>query len=160
MAENAAESGARHEVADLVRAKVPGLVAETVVFRGDATLVVPPDRLLDVMRVLRDDLGYALLVDLGGIHTPKADKAFEVAVVVRNVDRPARFRVKTRVAEGEDVPSLTGLWPGANWHEREAYDMLGIRFAGHPDLTRIFMPDDFTEFPLRKEFPVRGRDDG
>jgi NADH/F420H2 dehydrogenase subunit C len=112
------------------------------------------------MRVLKDDLGYELIVDIGGIHTPNADKAFEVAYVVRNVKDPARFRVKVRAAEGEAVPSLTPLWPGANWHEREAYDMLGIRFAGHPDLTRIFMPDDFTEFPLRKEFPLRGRDGG
>ena len=160
MAENAAETGERHPLVDRLLAQVPDLAAETYLFRGDATVTVPADRLLEVMKTLRDDMGFELLVDIGGIHYPNREKCFEVAYVVRNVKEPARFRVKVRVAENEDVPSMTPLWPGANWHEREAYDMLGIRFAGHPDLTRIFLPDDFPDFPLRKEFPLRGRDEG
>ena len=160
MTENVAETGGRDPLVDRLVAKVPDLDARTYLFRGDATVTVPPDRLLEVMKVLRDDLGFELLVDIGGIHYPGREKCFEVAYVVRNVKEPARFRVKVQAGPDEPVPSLVPLWPGANWHEREAYDMLGIRFAGHPDLTRIFMPDDFTEFPLRKEFPLRGRDEG
>jgi NADH-quinone oxidoreductase subunit C len=160
MADNATETAPRHPLVEKLLAKLPGLTAEIYLFRGDATVTVPADRLLEVMKVVRNDLGFELLVDIGGIHYPGRAKCFEVAYVVRDVRTPARFRVKVQVAEDEPVPSLTSLWPGANWHEREAYDLLGIRFAGHPDLTRIFMPDEFKDHPLRKEFPVRGRDQG
>ena len=158
MTDEVQKAETRDPVVDWLAAKVPGLEFRDYTFRGDTSITVPADRLLEVMGALKDELGYTLLVDIAGIHYPGRKKCFEVAYVVRNVDDPARFRVKVEAAQGEKIPSLTAIWPAANWHEREAYDMLGIEFEGHPDLTRIFMPDEFDDFPLRKEFPLKGRD--
>lgn len=158
MVENGSKKDELDPTVDALAAKVPGLEMETYVFRGDTSVTVPVDRLLEVLKVLRDDLGYSLLVDMAGLHYPKRQLAFEIAYVLRSVEPPKRFRVKTQVTDGAKAPSLTGLFSAANWHEREVYDMFGIEFEGHPDLTRIFLPDDFGDHPLRKEFPLKGRD--
>lgn len=154
MADNGSEKP--DKLAGMLMGKLPGLTVETYVFRGDTTMIVPVDKLVDVVRTLGDAFGYKLLVDMAGAHYPGREKCFEVAYVLRNVENPARCRVKVQVGETEAVPSLTVLFEAANWHEREAFDMFGIRFDGHPNLTRIFMEDDFEHHPLRKEFPLRG----
>ncbi len=137
-------------------AKVPGLEFDTYTFADDVSVIVPVDRLIEVLSAAKE-AGYELFVDLAAVHYPGRAKCFEVVYVLRNVVDPARIRIKTQVAEDETVPSATAVWSGANWYEREAYDLFGIEFSGHPDLTRIFMPDDFKDHPLRKDFPLKGR---
>jgi NADH-quinone oxidoreductase subunit C len=83
---------------------------------------------------------------------------FDVVYHLYSVEHRHVLTVKTAVAEGVEAPSVTGIWLTANWHEREAFDMFGIGFAGHPDLRRILMPDEFDAFPLRKDFPLEGRE--
>lgn len=137
-------------------------VFSTSRFRDNLRLFVPPARLLDVLRTLKTECGFALLSELGGtdyLGYPGRTRArFEVHYVLRNLDTNAMLVVKAGVDDpNPTLPSVVPLWPGADWMEREVFDMYGINFAGHPDLRRILMPDEFTAFPLRKDYPLRGR---
>ncbi|MBX5467364.1 MAG: NADH-quinone oxidoreductase subunit C [Firmicutes bacterium] len=120
------------------------------------TVRVPKSVLLAVARYLHDEEGYRLLIDVAGVDYLPERPRFEVVYHLLNPDTRARLRVKCRVDEDEAVPSVTEVWPGADWPEREAYDLFGIRFEGHPHLTRIYMPDDWEGHPLRKDYPLRG----
>jgi NADH-quinone oxidoreductase subunit C len=131
-------------------------------FRDNLRIFVPPDRLLDVLGVLKRDCGFGMLAELGGAdylgYPGEVRARFEVHYVLLNLDTSERLVVKAGVDEPDPtLPSAYPLWPGADWMEREVYDMYGIRFEGHPDLRRILMPDEFTAFPLRKDYPLRGR---
>ena len=131
-------------------------------FRDNVRLFVSPARLLDVLTVLKDQCGFALLAELGGadyLGYPGAVRArFEVHYVLVNLETTERLVVKAGADEPDPtLPSVVPLWPGANWMEREVYDMYGITFTDHPDLRRILMPEEFTAFPLRKDYPLRGR---
>ena len=137
-------------------------VFSTSYFRDNVRLFVPPARLLDVLRTLKDECGFAMLAELGGTdylgYPGRTRCRFEVHYVLRNLETNERLIVKAGVDEPDPtLPSAVDLWPGANWMEREVYDMFGITFAGHPDLRRILMPEEFTAFPLRKDYPLRGR---
>src|SRR5262249_43568700 len=129
-------------------------------FRDNLRLYVPPPRLLDVLLVLRDECGFALLAELGGtdyLGYPGRTRArFVVHYVLRNLDTNEWLVVKSGVDDPDPtLPSVVALWPGADWMEREVFDMYGIRFDGHPDLRRILMPEEFVAFPLRKDYPLR-----
>jgi NADH-quinone oxidoreductase subunit C len=131
-------------------------------FRDNLRLYVPPARLLEVLGTLKDQCGFGLLAELGGadyLGYPGPTRArFEVHYVLVNLETSERLVVKAGVDEPDPtLPSVVPLWPGANWMEREVFDMYGITFAGHPDLRRILMPEEFTAFPLRKDYPLRGR---
>jgi NADH-quinone oxidoreductase subunit C len=137
-------------------------VFSTSRFRDNLRLFVPPERLLDLLGALRDKCGFGLLAELGGadyLGYPGPTRArFEVHYVLRNLETSERLVVKAGVDEPDpSLPSVVPLWEGANWMEREVFDMYGITFAGHPDLRRILMPEEFTAFPLRKDYPLRGR---
>jgi NADH-quinone oxidoreductase subunit C len=139
-------------------------VFSTSRFRDNLRLHVPPARLVQLLSVLKDSCGFALLAELGGTdYLGYPDRGtlrsrFEVHYVLRNLDTSEFIIVKAGVDDPDPVlPSAVPLWPGADWMEREVYDMFGIRFDGHPDLRRILMPDEFTAFPLRKDYPLRGR---
>ena len=137
-------------------------VFSTSYFRDNLRLFVPPARLLDLLRTLKDECGFAMLAELGGTdylgYPGRTRSRFEVHYVLRNLETNERLVVKAGADDPEpSLPSVVGLWPGADWMEREVYDMFGIAFAGHPDLRRILMPDEFTAFPLRKDYPLRGR---
>lgn len=124
---------------------------------------VSPDRLVEVMTFLRDDprTAFEQLCDLTCVdylHFPKARDRFGVTYSLLSLSLEHRLWVKCFVNEPQpELPSVTSVWPGANWLEREVYDMFGIRFAGHPDLRRILTWDGFPAFPLRKDYPLRGR---
>lgn len=142
---------------EALQAALPGVVEESADFRGEATVVVGRDRVLEVLAFLRDQAAprLALLTDLTAVDLLPAEPRFEVVYLLTSYDPPARLRVKTRLTAADPVvASATVLWPAANWLEREVYDLFGIRFAGHPDLTRIMMPDDWEGHPLRKDFPL------
>jgi NADH-quinone oxidoreductase subunit C len=130
-------------------------------FRDNRRIHVAPERLLSVMEYLKGDLGFDMLVELSAadyLHYPDARDRYGVWYALLNTATGQRFYVKTFVNDPEPrVPSMYYVWRGSDWMEREVYDMYGIVFEGHPDLRRILMPDEFTAFPLRKDYPLRGR---
>jgi NADH-quinone oxidoreductase subunit C len=113
----------------------------------------------EVLRTLRDDFNFNYLVDETAVHFPKKPLAFEMVWILYSFASNERIRVKTAVAEGAEVLTVTDLWPTANWLEREIFDMFGIKFAGHPDLRRILMPPDWSGYPLRKDQAVNQQDE-
>lgn len=141
---------------------INGAVGESVLSSaikyGELNLTIAADNLLDVTRFLRDDsrVRFISLIDICGVDYPDREKRFEVVYHFLSPQQNVRIRVKLAVAEGEALPSLTGIFHGANWFEREAYDMYGILFTGHPDLRRILTDYGFDGYPLRKDFPLTG----
>ncbi len=144
-------------VLESLKAKFQEVVGEIVEFRGEQTIYVSKDKLRDICLWLRDVKGFDFLVDLCGVDrgVDKSDR-FEVVYLVRNMDTREQLRLKVKLKEGEKVDTVCDIWPTANWHEREVYDMFGIEFEGHPNLERLYLPDDFDGFPLRKDYPLRG----
>ena len=123
----------------------------------DATWFVPADSIVDVCTFLRDDpeLDFAMLSWLGGVdHLPRVPR-FEVVYSLPSLTQNARVALKVRLSEEQPrVATVRGVWPTADWHEREAFDFYGIEFTGHPDLTRILLPEDWVGWPLRKDSPL------
>jgi NADH-quinone oxidoreductase subunit C len=145
--------------ADKLTERFTDAVQEVSEAHGEVTLVVSREQIVDICRWLKEDvdLRYDLLMDIGGVDYLGREPRFEVVYHLYSVPHNRRLRLKVRVPESDlVVPSVTSVWSTANWHEREAFDMLGIRFADHPDLRRIYMPDDYPGYPLRKDFPTLG----
>ena len=146
------------DTAERLRARLAdaGLVVEE--FRGEITVTVPRERLLEAARHLRDDRDcpFEMLTAVAGLHFLEGEFEHEVVYVLYSLSRNRRLTLLVRLKPGEGVPSLTSVWPGANWPEREQFDLVGIRFEGHPDLRRIIMPEDYPDHPLRKDFDVEG----
>ena len=132
-------------------------VLDCVEFRGEQTVRVALDALHAVLAKCRDDLGYAMLLDISAVDFLGEDPRFEVVYELATVDDAKRLRVKAKVGEDVAVPTAVDLWGGADWHEREVWDLMGIGFAGHPNLKRILMWEGYPYFPLRKDFPLAGR---
>ncbi len=130
-------------------------------FRGDARVRVPVAKLLEICRMLRQDAGFDMLVDITCVdylHYRGATERFGLVYLLANTNTNLRLTVRAWLSEPDlSVPSVTPMWEGANWMEREVYDMFGIHFEGHPDLRRILMPPEFTAYPLRKDYPLQGR---
>ena len=130
-------------------------------WRGDVAVTVSRDKLHEVAQFLRNDPGmdFDYIVHVSSVDWPDDEARFEVVWEIYSIRKRHRIRLKTRVSESDCVvDSLTDLWKGADFMEREVFDMMGIRFRNHPDLRRILMPDDYTEgYPLRKDFPLRGK---
>lgn len=131
-------------------------------FRDNLRLFVPPSRLIEVLTALKTRCGFNLLSELGGAdylgYPGRTRNRFEVHYVLRNLETAEMIVVKAGVDDPDPtLPSAVPLWAGADWMEREVFDMFGVRFAGHPDLRRILMPDEFVAYPLRKDYPLRGR---
>ncbi len=130
-------------------------------FRDNHRLIVPVERVYSVLEYLKVSCGFDLLAELGGadyLQYPNARDRYGVWYVLVNTTTGVRLIVKTFANDPEPtVPSVYPLWKGADWMEREVYDMYGVVFDGHPDLRRILLPDEFTSFPMRKDYPMRGR---
>jgi NADH-quinone oxidoreductase subunit C len=143
---------------DALREAFPDAILSVVCYAGEVTALVPRPRVAELLRFLRDDprTAFDLLTDLTAVDWPKREPRFDVVYHLYSIPRNHRLRVKVHVADGESVPTATGLYNAANWHEREVFDMFGIPFEGHPDLRRILMPDEWRGHPLRKEFPLEG----
>ncbi len=144
------------------RAAFGDAIGRATLARGETTVVIAAARLLDVMRWLKETPGqrYDYLVDVTAVEYRDKERPLEVVYQLRALERKEDLRVKVELdPQGElALDSVTPLWAGANWLEREAYDMFGIVFAGHPDLRRILMWETYAEgYPLRKDFPLRGR---
>jgi len=144
-----------------LKEKFPGKILDSHAFRGEETIVIAREGMRDIFRSLREDPGLAfdLLADVTTVdYLGRKQPRFEVVYHLYSLPRNTRLRVKVRVPEEDPVvDSLTALWKGANWLEREAWDMFGIRFRGHPDLRRILLYEEFQGYPLRKDYPVNQR---
>ncbi len=128
-------------------------------FRGDITVLVRRDKIAEITKFLRDlpDCPFNLIEDVCGVDRLERKERFEVVYHLFSLEKKVRICLKVRVDEAElRVPTVTGVFPGANWHERETYDMYGIVFDGHPDMRRVYMPEDYEHFPMRKDFPLLG----
>jgi NADH-quinone oxidoreductase subunit C len=131
---------------------VTGLEAWSYV--GQNYLVVDRNIVHDLLQILRDDEGFDYCVDVTAVHYPKNEKQFEIVYILYSFPKNERIRVKTSIAEGEAVPTVTDLWVTSDWLEREVFDMFGITFTGHPNMKRILLPDGWKGYPLRKDYPI------
>jgi NADH-quinone oxidoreductase subunit C len=134
-------------------------VAETILFRDELTIVVPRAHLRRVAEFLHGDaeLAFTYLCDVTGVDRFPAEPRFELNYHLVSMTRRERVRLKVRVDGANPVvETVSNVWPAANWHEREIFDLFGVRFEGHPDLRRILMPEDWEGYPLRKDYPVEG----
>jgi NADH-quinone oxidoreductase subunit C len=142
-----------------IREAVPGLEPEAEADRGVFWINIPKEALLPVVTLLRDDpsLDYQMLSDLFGVDYPDREKRFDILYNLYSLSRNRRAFLRVRVAQDEAVPTISAIFPNANWAEREVYDLFGVSFEGHPDLRRILMPDDWDGHPLRKDYPLIGK---
>jgi NADH:ubiquinone oxidoreductase subunit C len=141
-----------------LHAAFPAVTQAPVVWRGDVTVHVQPAHETEVIRHAKETLGYELFIDrFGADRGEDSELRFDVLTIVCNLKTNRRLHVCTTLPSLDPVcPTLVHVFRGADWFERETFDMYGIRFAGHPDLRRILMPDIFPDFPLRKEYPMEG----
>lgn len=143
-----------------LRAWNPGCIAQIIEYRGETTIVVPHKLLLAVAKQCKEDpaLNFNQLSDATCVDRFPNEPRFELNYQLLSIPRLARIRLRTSVSGQQPViDSLEPLWPGANWMEREIFDLFGIRFEGHTDLRRILLPDEFEGSPLRRDFPVEGK---
>jgi NADH-quinone oxidoreductase subunit C len=128
-------------------------------YLGDWTIIVPATQIVTVAQSLRDapDARFDYLSDLTAVDwPPRAQARFDVVYCLYSTHLRHRVRLKVRVSEKDPLPSVTGVWPAANWLEREVWDMFGVNFTGHPDRRRLLMPEDWQGFPQRKDYPLEG----
>ncbi|MCI0600634.1 MAG: NADH-quinone oxidoreductase subunit C [Beijerinckiaceae bacterium] len=143
---------------EAIAAALPGAIAGISTDYGELSLTVESTRLVETVTYLRDDPSclFVSFIDLTAVDYPARDKRFDVVTHLLSPKHNRRIRLKVAAGEAELVPSLTGLYPAANWFEREAYDLFGVVFAGHPDLRRLLTDYGFDGHPLRKDFPMTG----
>jgi NADH-quinone oxidoreductase subunit C len=134
-------------------------IREAWLDRKQAIVVVAAGDLLEIARYCRDDESFNMLTDLTAVDWPKREKRFDVILNLYSFRKNERLRLKAHVGENEPIASATPVWPAANWLEREAYDMFGIIFEGHPDLRRILLPDEWQGYPLRKDYDILKQDE-
>ncbi len=149
------------DVVDGLERAYPGFndaIEQVVVDRGELTLHVRRANLVEVAKVLRDDLKFEMCLGVSGAHYPdESGRELRALYPLLSLTRNQRIRIEVAAPDNDPhIPSVVEIWAGNNWHERETYDMFGIIFDGHPALTRIFMPDDWSGHPQRKDYPLGG----
>ena len=147
-----------NELVKRYRARFGEALREAWTDRKQAILVVSLDHLLEAAQFTRDDEQFDLLTDLTAVDWPKREKRFDLVLNLYSFPKQERLRIKAQVGEGEPAPSVTGIWPTADWLEREVYDMFGIVFSGHPNLKRLLLPEEWEGFPLRKDYDILQQD--
>ncbi len=147
------------DAASSIRGRFADAVVASREFRGETTLSIRPGSLREIAAFCRDELGFDYLVDISSLdhfgESPRFEVVYELSVLASSI----HLRLKCLVADDDEpvMPTVTDLWPTADWHEREVFDMMGIRFDGHPDLRRILMWEGYPYHPLRKDFPLEGK---
>lgn len=147
-------------ITTLVKTSFSGAIIGSAIFRNELTLVVKKEYIVEVARFLKEnkELDFDFLSDLCGVDHVETSGVFEVVYHLYSINKNHRLRLKVPIPSTEpSVSTVTNVWSTANWHERETYDMFGIKFDGHPDLRKILTPDDFEGHPLRKDYPIDGR---
>ena len=144
------------ELLDLFSKSFGEKIQSKTEFRGETTYTISATDLHEIAKFCRDELLFDYLLDITSIDNFGEDPRFEMVYELYSMTLAIHLRLKLKISEDEQVDTISDLWPTANWHEREIYDMMGIKFEGHPDLRRILMWDGYPFFPLRKEFPLEG----
>jgi NADH-quinone oxidoreductase subunit C len=160
----AADDRRLQDVAEALRGRFGDAVLETFLGKDGLIVRLRPARLREALTFLKENQGFNALQDIIALDNQKRGPAgpsparprFEILYQLYRFPEGLRLRLSVEAAEGEEIDSAQPVYKSADWAEREAYDMFGIRFAGHPDLRRIYLPDDFEGFPLRKDFPLEG----
>jgi NADH-quinone oxidoreductase subunit C len=147
------------DLAQQLKARFPDLVSDPLEFRGELSLRISvADHIREICAFARKELGFDFLVDITGIDNYGDDPRFTLVYHLYGLSHKNYLRLKTDISEeGGEALSVTTVWRTADWHEREIFDMLGVRFSGHPDLRRILMWEGYPHFPLRKDFPLAGK---
>lgn len=140
------------ESGEALRARFPDSVLDVVHFRGEVSLLIQRDRIVDVCRFCHDDLTYNFLSDLSAVDWLDRSPRFDVVYHLTSLEHMIRLRLKVQTHVQQPVPSVTRVWGAANWAEREVYDLYGIEFSDHPDLRRILLPEGWVGHPMRKDF--------
>ena len=140
-----------------LKEKFGDAVLSTVEFRGEQTLNVNIASAKAILKYCRDEMNFDYLVDISSLDHMGQEPRFEMVYELYGYGHLQHLRVKAVIPDGEDAPTVSDIWPTANWHEREVWDMMGIKFSGHPDLRRILMWEGYPYHPLRKDFPLEGK---
>jgi NADH-quinone oxidoreductase subunit C len=146
-------------ILEKLRAQLPAAVVGHEEFRGDFSVFIRKQDIVAVAQFLKNDpdLAFTMAIDITAVDYYLPADRFEVVYHLYSLKNKKYLRLRVKVDEQDpEIPSVTGIWSSANWHERETYDMFGITFTGHPDLRRFYMPEEFEYFPLRKDFPLMG----
>jgi len=148
------------EIAEKIKEVFPEEVLTVSEFRGQVSVTLRKNKIRDIARYLHDDpdLYFDYLIDVCGVdYLGKKEKRFEIVYQLYSIKHRRAIRLKAEVSEGDPtIDSVTPVWVGASWHERETFDLYGIKFKGHPDLRRILLPEDWEGHPLRKDYPLKG----
>lgn len=142
-----------------VEEEIPDSITGHTEFRNDLTVNVKKQDIVKVCKFLKadPDLAFDMVIDILGVDMYRPEKRFEVVYNLYSNKNKKYLRLKVAVDESDCVvPTVSGVWSGANWHERETFDMIGVKFSGHPDLRRMYMPEEFEYHPMRKDFPLMG----
>jgi NADH-quinone oxidoreductase subunit C len=141
-----------------LQSAIPGAVTALSYWVGDWTIIVAADKMLETARHLRysPDAAFDLCSDVTATDWPPRAKRFDLVYCLYSTRHRHRVRMKVQLGENQPIPSVTPVWPSANWLEREVWDMFGVNFTGHPDRRRILMPEDWQGFPQRKDYPLEG----
>jgi NADH-quinone oxidoreductase subunit C len=131
---------------------------EALTYAAQNYMTVDRSLIPEILQVLRNEEQFDFCVDITAVHYPQREKQFDVLWVLYSFARNERIRVKTQIADGAGLPSSVSIWPGANWLEREVFDMFGIKFDGHPDMKRILLPEEWKGHPLRKDYGILQQD--
>jgi NADH-quinone oxidoreductase subunit C len=153
---DAADTSSLAALAERARNQLGEVILDHKLVYGELTIVAAREAIVDVITFLHDHEGFISIVDIAGVDYPERDERFEVVYHLLSPRQNLRVRVKVSSDEEQPVPSITGIFPGADWYEREAYDFYGMLFSGHPDLRRILTDYGFDGYPLRKDFPTTG----
>jgi NADH-quinone oxidoreductase subunit C len=146
-----------HTVAAALDASLPEAILGGHAEHNEPTLFIAPEKIVAVSSFLKQEQGFVRLSAVTAVDWYPADPRFEIVYLLHSLEKNARLRLKCWVSESDpEIDSVTGVWRGANWYEREVFDLFGIRFRNHPDLRRILMPVDWEGHPLRKDYPVHG----
>ena len=137
------------ESAEALRTEFGDVVQDVVLFRGEATALVARDRIVDVAAFCRDTLRFNFLSDLTCVDWLDRSPRFDIVYHLTSLEYWTRLRLKVQTNDGEDVPTVIPVWAGANWAEREVFDLFGVRFTGNPDMRRLLLPEGYIGFPLR-----------
>ncbi len=140
-----------------LKEKFGDAITATTEFRGEQSITMKLESLKPLMRYCQGELGFDYLIDISSVDHNEQEPRFEMVYELYGLMHHQHLRVKSPVSEDQEVPTVSDLWATANWHEREVFDMMGIRFDGHPDLRRILMWEGYPFHPLRKEFPLAGK---
>jgi NADH-quinone oxidoreductase subunit C len=147
----------RDEALSSLTKSFEGKLQNKTEFRGETTFTIAASDLREIAKFCRDDLSFDYLIDITSIDNFGEEPRFEIVYELYSMPLAVHLRLKLKVSEeAGPVDTVSDMWPTANWHEREIYDMMGIKFNGHPDLRRILMWDGYPFFPLRKDFPLQG----